>query len=164
MIDYLEELLEEETAVSLTERPLGGWEEFPQEETETAVPPDQQKPWGPALPPEPEAPAEPGREGTTLPYGERRGQSFPWEAQMTRSRNTLRWQDSAGARRAGGENLAQALRRAQRTARAAAQERRALRVLLPEGNEAPRPMMDVQELDRAVQRDARRYDGGFPLY
>ena len=64
MIDYLEELLEEETAVSLTERPLGGWEEFPQEEAETAVPQDQQKPWGPALPPEPEAPAEPGREGS----------------------------------------------------------------------------------------------------
>lgn len=42
-------------------------------------------------------------------------------------------------------------------------EHSAIEVLLPEKVQAE-PGLTVEELDRAVERDARRYDGGFSLY
>lgn len=57
------------------------------------------------------------------------------------------------------------LRRLARTAEAAGYVRDRRGVLaLPTPEEAPLPAMGAEELDRAVERDARRYGGGFELY
>jgi len=55
------------------------------------------------------------------------------------------------------------VRRAQAGADFVRGQRRAFSVTLPEAP-APTPGWTAEELDRAVERDARRYDGGFPLY
>ncbi len=59
--------------------------------------------------------------------------------------------------------LLAAVRRVQAGVDFARGQRRAFSVTLPE---APVPVSGwtAEELDRAVERDARRYDGGFPLY
>lgn len=57
------------------------------------------------------------------------------------------------------------LRRLARTAEAAGYVRDRRGVLaLPAPEEASLPAMGAEELDRAVERDARRYGGGFELY
>lgn len=63
----------------------------------------------------------------------------------------------------GGLPLLTSVRKAQIEADFAQGQRRAFSVTLPE----PPPLgygFTTEELDRAVERDARRYDGGFPLY
>jgi len=67
---------------------------------------------------------------------------------------------------AGEEEAAEllgAVRRAQESARFVEGERRRVSVTLPEGG-ASADGWSLQALDRAVERDARRYDGGFALY
>ena len=41
---------------------------------------------------------------------------------------------------------------------------RAFRVTLPEAGEREAGGLTIEGMDRAVERDARRYDGGFSLY
>ena len=41
---------------------------------------------------------------------------------------------------------------------------RAFRVTLPEAGEREASGLTIEGMDRAVERDARRYDGGFSLY
>lgn len=68
--------------------------------------------------------------------------------------------DAPAEEPAGG--LYQALRRGMRQAAYARRGSGAVTVRAPE---TPAPAgMNVEELDRAVERDARRYDGGFGLY
>ena len=71
--------------------------------------------------------------------------------------------------RAAGEGqdtqpLLTALRRAQAANQFVRQPSRALAVTLPDTPAPTAPGVTAGELDRAVERDARRYDGGFSLY
>lgn len=59
--------------------------------------------------------------------------------------------------------LAQRLRRIGRVSRLARGGGSTVTVTLPDRS-SPTPALDLLALDRAVQRDARRYDGGFTLY
>ena len=60
--------------------------------------------------------------------------------------------------------LLAAVRRAERTASFVQRSGRNLTVTLPETVGENGGGLSVEELDRAVERDARRYDGGFSLY
>lgn len=59
--------------------------------------------------------------------------------------------------------LLSALRRAETGAEFVSRERRNLSVTLPEAPTVA-GSLSAEELDRMVERDARRYDGGFSLY
>lgn len=72
------------------------------------------------------------------------------------------WMAREGGREEGTP-LYEALRRTARVARLAAGGRETVTLTLP-GETAERQEGDWTALDRAVQRDARRYDGGFTLY
>ncbi len=63
----------------------------------------------------------------------------------------------------GSEQLLEQVRAAERESRFVSGERRTLSVTLPETAQAGGGW-SAEELDRAVERDARRYDGGFALY
>ena len=56
-----------------------------------------------------------------------------------------------------------ALRRAQAAADFVRRQSRSFTVTLPDSPQAE-PGLTARQLDRAVERDARRYDGGFSLY
>lgn len=73
------------------------------------------------------------------------------------------WLAERAEQGARGSALYEALRRADRVAQPATGGRDTVTVTLP-GETAGRQTADWSALDRAVQRDARRYDGGFPLY
>lgn len=72
------------------------------------------------------------------------------------------WLEEVEVRTGGGEALYQALQRSGRAARLAAGGRETVTVTLP--GKTAGAAEDWDGLDRAVQRDARRYDGGFTLY
>ena len=78
------------------------------------------------------------------------------------------WSGDLPGREARGEAgtwLLAALGRAGRARRALRQGPGAVTVPLPGPGEAPAAgETDLESLDLALQRDARRYDGGFPLY
>lgn len=119
--------------------------------------------------------------------GERNGEALPGEERETdvRFEETDDWQgaapgldtlaavegeDRAGiwlaetrAGREGGNALYEALGRTARVARLAGGGRETVTVTLPSGP-VEHSGEDWSALDRAVQRDARRYDGGFALY
>lgn len=62
-----------------------------------------------------------------------------------------------------GEALYEALRRAARTARAGRQGPGTVALTLPD-RAVSAPNLTLTDIDRAVQRDARRFDGGYTLY
>lgn len=143
MIDYLEDLLEEEAAVELNGvllTPVG----------RRKVPPWQEE--GPAVGTRQE---ESGRDPVEKGggHGEEeagRGGSPSWAEGQTNRRTT-------------GAALLSALTRTALAAGQIRQQGRPLAVTL--AGEVPRAVgPDLEAMDRAVQRDARRYDGGFPLY
>lgn len=70
---------------------------------------------------------------------------------------------AAGGREEDGGVLYRSLRKAARVAQVAEGGREPVTVALPAGT-AESAGGDWSGLDRAVERDARRYDGGFPLY
>ena len=70
---------------------------------------------------------------------------------------------SAGRRETEGAALYEALRRAARTARAGRQGPGTVALTLPD-RAASAPGLTLTDIDRAVQRDARRFDGGYTLY
>ena len=143
MIDYLEDLLEEETAVELTGRPLVpvGRRKIPlREEDETPLRAGKHL--------DGDGPAEKGgsQEGEPLMKA---GRPF--------------WAEEAGESRFGAVRLLRQLSRGVQAAGAVRQQGRSMTVTLAE--EAPQAgSLDLETIDRAVQRDARRYDGGFSLY
>lgn len=73
-----------------------------------------------------------------------------------------RW-TAAGGREEDGGVLYRSLRKVARVAQVAEGGREPVTVALPAGT-AEGAGGDWSGLDRAVERDARRYDGGFPLY
>ena len=75
----------------------------------------------------------------------------------------LSWAEPLEGRTAGSAVLAQRLRRTGRVSRLARGGGSTVTVTLPDRS-SPAPALDLLALDRAVQRDARRYDGGFTLY
>ena len=89
-----------------------------------------------------------------------------WPEQVRRgTAERVPWAEEAAAGGLGVRELCQALGRTQRAVRLAEASRggtAAQTVPVPEGAEERRA--DWEELDRAVQRDARRYDNGFALY
>ncbi len=58
----------------------------------------------------------------------------------------------------------QALSRTGRSLRALRSGPGVMTVTLPDGGGETAAGTDLETLDLAMQRDARRYDGGFPLY
>lgn len=60
--------------------------------------------------------------------------------------------------------LLAAVRRAGEGASFVQSRQRAFRVTLPEAGEREAGGLTIEGMDRAVERDARRYDGGFSLY
>lgn len=160
MIDYLEELLEEEAAVDLEGNlltvvghrrgaPPTGEEEAGEEDD-----PDRLSPGA----------AQAGQKAR-LPAVEEdtaEGESASLEAAAAAPAGERTWA-AAQARETGAAGLVWQLRQASRAARLALPGQASVTVTLPGGESAP-GRLDLLELDRAVQRDARRYDGGFPLY
>lgn len=144
MIDYLEDLLEEETAVELTGALLApvGRRRIPVPEEERDPVREGQGEEDRAVEEHPLSPVRQEGEG-------RAGRSF--------------WAEGGEAPRLGAEVLLTALARA---SLAAGQIRRGGHPLAAaEPGEFPRQEgLDLEAIDRAVRRDARRYDGGFPLY
>lgn len=157
MIDYLEELLEEEAAADLEGNPLTvvgykrGRPPTGEEETDGEDDPDRL-----SAPPE-----TAGREARLL------------EALETAAGEVRQLEEAEGAlegarigtqgQRTGAAGLIGQLSRTRRAARLAAPGQTSVTVTVP--GEGSRPSTaDLLALDRAVQRDARRYDGGFPLY
>ena len=143
MIDYLEDLLEEEGAVELTGRPLFPvgrrtaplWEE---EEVSLRAGPSSKK-------------------GTPAEGAVDQGKDQWTDA------GRPSWAEGAVPLRSAGVRLLEGLRRAELAAGAIRHQGNPVTVTLPEEG-IPGGGLDLERIDRAVQRDARRYDGGFPLY
>ena len=143
MIDYLEDLLEEEAAVELTGRPLVpvGRRKIPLWEEEEASLPMGRELTG-------DSPAN--------------GADLPEKGGLTGSGRPS-WAEEAAGSLSGAVHLLTGLRRAAWTAGAVRQQGKPLTVTLA-GENARSGELDLHTIDRAVRRDARRYDGGFPLY
>ncbi|MBR5791661.1 MAG: hypothetical protein IKY34_00935 [Ruminiclostridium sp.] len=142
MIDYLEDLLEEEGAVELTGRPL-----LPVGRRTASL-------W---------------EEELSLRSGPSSRKGTPAEGAVGQGRDRLTdagrpsWAEEAVPLRSAGVRLLEDLRRAELAAGAIRQQAKPLTVPLT-GERPQAGSLDLQAMDRAVQRDARRYDGGFSLY
>lgn len=142
MIDYLEDLVGEETAVELTGRPLAtvGRRKVPL--------------W------EEDEPFRAGQSplGTTPPDGV----VLQGKEQTREPTGRPSWVEETELPRTGAAELLTALTR---TAQAAGVVRQQAPLTVTLTGESPQTgNLDLHAIDRAVQRDARRYDGGFPLY
>lgn len=157
MIDYLEELLEEEAAADLEGNPLTvvgykrGRPPTGEEETDGEDDPDRLS-----------APSETAsQEARLLKELETAAQEVrlleEGESVSEETRIEARGQQS------GVADLMGQLNRTRRVARLALPGQTSVTVTLPGEGSSP-GSLDLLALDRAVQRDARRYDGGFPLY
>ncbi len=144
MIDYLEDLLEEETAVELTGALLA--------------------PVGRRTVPLWEEEDPPARERQGAEGGDVAEDPLPArEEEEAHRAGRFSWAEGQASLRSGAAGLLTALIRTAWAAGAVRQQGRALGTELP--GEVPSPKgLDLETMDRAVQRDARRYDGGFPLY
>ncbi|MBR5534528.1 MAG: hypothetical protein IKU62_06750 [Ruminiclostridium sp.] len=142
MIDYLEELLEEEGAVDLTGRPL--------------VPVGRRKdlPWEDQVAQERTGPKEEAVEGA--------GAAERLDGSLARA-GIPSWAEETLRSQSGGIRLLDQLTQKTYTAGMIRQQGKPLTVTLP-GESPQGGGMDLVAVDRAVQRDARRYDGGFSLY
>ena len=142
MIDYLEDLLEEEGAVELTGRPL-----FPVGRRTVPL-------W---------------EEEVSLRSGPSSKKGTPAEGAVGQGRDQRTdagrpsWAEEAVPLRSAGVRLLEGLRRAELAAGAIRHQGGPVTVTLPEEG-IPGKGLDLERIDRAVQRDARRYDGGFFLY
>lgn len=143
MIDYLSPLLEEETELDWREP---AW--VPAAERETPRPPETGEP------------AKAGVEALRYAAAQAGGVNLDGETELAPD---LSWAEPLGRRTLGAAELAQRIRRTGRVSRLAREGGVPVTVTLPEASgSAAAP--DLLDLDRAVQRDARRYDGGFTLY
>ena len=89
----------------------------------------------------------------------------PYEDGMRGERGGGEWGENFGEDRETGETaLFSAVRRAERAADLVRGSRRNLTVTVPETAGGETAGLTVEELDRAAERDARRYDGGFSMY
>ena len=142
MIDYLSPLLEEETDLA--------WRE------EIRVPSADRQTAGLVR-------SAPAAAGVTPPTQTRTQVQGHDLANGEAPDRDLLWAEPLEKRTLGAAVLAQRLRRTGRVSRLAQGGRTAVTVTLPDQG-GTRQSLDLLELDRAVQRDARRYDGGFPFY
>lgn len=76
----------------------------------------------------------------------------------------ISWPEVPARRTTGAAALEAQLRRSGRLSQAAQTGGAAVTVALPEGAQPAASAADLTALDRAVRRDARRYDSGFTLY
>ena len=143
MIDYLEDLLEEEAAVELTGRPL--------------VPVGRRK-----------VPFREEDEGSLRQGKEPEGEGFAGKnllhdgIRLTEAGRPS-WAEAGLHSDSGAVRLLGMLNQAAQAAGMVHGPGKSLTVTLPRET-ARAGGLDLETLDRAVQRDARRYDGGFPLY
>ena len=158
MIDYLEEVLTEEEDLRLQGRRAAvrpperkGLPEPETGGTETREAPVREE--GSVRP---EREAEEGPEGA-LPPEEWDGPALP--EPLRRS-----WLPPGEGRTGAAELLMQALSRTGRSLRALRGGAGVLTVALPREDGASAGGTDLEALDLAMQRDARRYDGAFQLY
>lgn len=161
MIDYLAEALTEGREEELLSRgrrvtvrpPKEKKEEDP--ETGGTRPPDE----GPART-ETSVPAED-------PPGDGKEESLPPEEWIAPELRAVFRQDRllrGEERPEAAGTILQALSRTGRSLRALRSGPGVLTVTLPDGGGETAAGTDLETLDLAMQRDARRYDGGFPLY
>lgn len=157
MIDYLEELLEEEAAADLEGNPLTvvgykrGRPPTGEEETDGEDDPDRLS-----------APFETaGKETRLLEALETAAGEARLLEERERPREEARIEPQGQQTSATG--LIGQLIRTRRAARLASPGQTSVTVTVPGEGSSP-GKVDLLALDRAVQRDARRYDGGFPLY
>ena len=144
MIDYLEDLLEEEAAVELTGRhlvPVGRKKDPSWEEDEPSL-------WAGQV-------REKASVGDVVPAREERGRV----AESGRPS----WAEAGLYSDSGAVRLLGMLNRAVQAVGMVRGPGKTLTVTLPRENTRA-GSLDLETIDRAVQRDARRYDGGFPLY
>lgn len=76
----------------------------------------------------------------------------------------ISWSEMPARRTTGAAALEDQLRRSGRLSQAAQTGGGTVTVALPEGAQPAASAADLTALDRAVRRDARRYDSGFTLY
>ena len=143
MIDYLEDLLEEDLAVELTGDPLTpvGRRKVPLFEEDESLLRDMTSPGN-------------DQDGGTAAANE--------DASSGRA-GSPSWVEEAADQRPGAVRLLAMLSRAAQAAGRVQQQGKPVTVTLT-GENTRSGQMDLEAVDRAVQRDARRYDGGFPLY
>lgn len=143
MIDYLSPLLEEETELDWRE-PV--W-----------VPPADRE--EPGLPETVDS-VRAGVEDLRYAAAQTGVENLDGETVLTPD---LSWAEPLERRTLGAAELARRIRQTGRVSRLAREGGAPVTVTLPEvsGSAAAPNLLD---LDRAVQRDARRYDGGFTLY
>ena len=161
MIDHLEELLEESR-----EDPLTGSRRaavLPAGSSPAREPEEEKRPAAASEPPE----AADGAGSAVREIGAESGRALPEASDRTPETETdPAWGDWLPRTEEGTEAaglLLRALSRAGRSARLLRTGSGVVTVTLPETG-AGSGGLDVEALDLAVQRDARRYDGGFTLY
>ncbi|MGM9579289.1 MAG: hypothetical protein ACI3VS_07890 [Evtepia sp.] len=157
MIDYLEELLEEEAAADLEGNPLTvvgykrGRPPTGEEETDGEDDPDRLS-----------APSETaGQEARLLKERETAAQEVRLLEEGESGSEETRIE--ARGQQTGAADLMGQLNRTRWAAQLALPGQTSVTVTVPGEGSSP-GNLDLLALDRAVQRDARRYDGGFPLY
>lgn len=108
------------------------------------------------------APAEHARPVRRLKWGQGK---YPHTEDPHVSYRMTDWNPLDGGARpeSGAWTVLQRLGQARRNAEFVRREHRRVKLTLPEPEYAL-PQLDAETLDRAVERDARRYDCGFPLY
>ena len=162
MIDYLEEALTEEKEA----------ENLPQGRRTAVRPPKQKRPEKPEADKEGSVRAEgPAQEETRVPSDQ--GTEEPMENVLSLEEVPSELQKAlrrdgrlplAEERAEAAGVLLQALSRTGRSLRALRSGPGVLTVSLPGESGGTAAGTDLESLDLAMQRDARRYDGGFPLY
>lgn len=182
MIDYLERALAAEADGALPAAHEGGGAEWREAAVGSAEPRERaaEAASTPAAQTEAEGLSAERRRGETVDWEEtpsagtgprqeelvRAAARVGWPEPVGRgTAERVPWAEEAAAGVLGVRALCQALGRTQRAVRLAEASRggtAAQTVPVPEGAEERRA--DWEELDRAVQRDARRYDNGFALY
>lgn len=144
MIDYLTPLLEGTPAADWREQPALPPEEVPEQSLEVS---------GPAVV------RSQGEDLSQTAGSPRDGESFGPE----RAARAFSEPEVPDRRTTGAAELEAKLRQSGRLSWVARTGGTAVTVALPEG-ETTAPAADLLALDRAVQRDARRYDRGFTVY
>ncbi len=112
-----------------------------------------------------EAPAGTGTAEEEMAAGLRAGGERRWEKRGRTERGGAEWEEVLEGDRGKGElSLLSAVRRGERAASLARRPGRDLTATVSEAAGGEAAGLTVEGLDRAVERDARRYDGGFSMY
>lgn len=156
MIDYLEQLMEEPEEL-LMEEPKRAAVRKRTAENQTLAPenPAEKPAWQDLSSETGRIQEEPVREGVAVPLT-----NWAEEAEGVQGKS---WDELRAGEYPAGVGLLEEMKRAARAAERIHTQQNGVTVTLPEEKRG-NPQMDILAFDRAVERDARRYDGGFSLY